>query len=140
MITSQFSGQVLSGRGTVREVQATYLGGYQGRKIVAISNHKVYFAVTVRRKQRVQAVKSGKTDHYPWQGQRRGQDQLEDLGEGGDDQRGSQEVLNHHYHQRRQDGRRIRRGRDRRHHRQHLEQQEGRTNQGHKVSFFMILG
>ena len=140
MITSKFSGQVLSGRWTVREVQASYLGRYQGRKMIVISNHKVYFAVTVCRKQRVQAVKNGKTDHHSWQGQRHDQDQLEDLGEGGDDQKRSQEILNHHCHQRQQDGRRIRRGRDRRHHRQHLEQQEGRTNQGHKVSSFMILG
>ena len=100
MITSKFSGQVLSGRWTVREVQASYLGRYQGRKMIVISNHKVYFAVTVCRKQRVQAVKNGKTDHHSWQGQRHGQDQLEDLGEGGDDQRRSQEILNHHCHQR----------------------------------------
>ena len=79
MITSKFSGQVLSGRGTVREIQATYLGRYQGRKMIVISNHKVYFAVTVCRKQRVQAVKNGKTDHHSWQGQRHDQDQLEDL-------------------------------------------------------------
>ena len=62
--------------------------------MIVISNHKVYFAVTVCRKQRVQAVKNGKTDHHSWQGQGRGQDQLEDLGEDGDDQRRSQEILN----------------------------------------------